>query len=133
MLKVLSVGEVLTANDTRQYYKTEFKDDSNPFSKPVTRVIFQRTTANGNVWDADPKDITKLIGKHVKGEIVSREVPPYTILGSDGKERTVSSYTTVVFGHENEYSVFKGAGHGRETVEEPETESIGVIEPSNLI
>lgn len=111
MLTILNIGEVKTAKDDRDYYGVEFKDSANPFSKPAKRIIFQRTTAAGNVWDANPADIAKLKGKAIPGAIVSKQVPEYSIVTSDGEERTVNTYTTVVFGHENELSVFKSAGH----------------------
>lgn len=136
MLTVISMSETVEAKDKRLYYKAEFKDNSNPFSKPVPRMIFQRTTPDGNVWDADPKDIAKLVGKMVKGEIVSKEVPEYIILNKDGTERKVNTYTTIVFGHENALSVFKNAGHDYSDsakVAVNETDEVGITEPNPFI
>lgn len=111
MLKIISIGETKEAKDLRFYYKAEFKDSANFFSKPVSRVIFQRTTPTGNVWDADPKDAKKMIGVEIPGAIVSKVVPDYDITDAAGETRTVNTYTAVVLGHENTLSVFKSAGH----------------------
>ncbi len=132
MLRIIEIGEVKATNEvnSRGYYGVTFKDATNPFSKPVKRQIFQRATANGPVWDADPKDIAKLLNKEIPGAIVSKEVPAYEIATLDGEARSVTTFTTVVFGHENDLSVFKAAGHDYSLLGKEMSEAVELAEPS---
>ena len=94
---------------SRQYYTAEFQDPNNPFASTVKRVIWQQHNIDGTeaIWKGgNPEQISKFIGKQVPAEIVSRQVPAYTV-----GENTATKYTTVVFGHETIESVFKSAGH----------------------
>lgn len=113
LLLLVSMTAVKIASDGRGYYTASFQDPSNPFAKTVSRNFWQQFNAAGEpVWrGADPAVVTKFIGKTIPGEILSKEVVPYTIPRADGTEQTVNTYTTVVLGGENIKSTFKAQGH----------------------
>lgn len=104
-LLLISMSDVKTATDGRQYYQAIFQDQSNPFSDARSRMFWSGANA---VWTGgNPATIAPLVGKLVlEGEIMTLDVAPYTI-----GDKTVSSYTCVVFKGELPSKVFKSSGH----------------------
>lgn len=95
-------------SDGRLYLIAEFENPDNPFGGVVRRTIAQQFAADGTtpVWKVNIESIRSFVGKTLAGEVVTKSVPAYVI-----GERTVTSYTTVVFAHENVETVFRNAGH----------------------
>lgn len=100
-------GKFNVTSDGALYVVASFIDPENPFSGIKMRTIRQQQTDDGSfVWKIDLNTIKAAIGRTIKGEIITRECEPYEI-----GERTVTSYTTVVFANENVATVFKSAKH----------------------
>lgn len=102
-------GKLNETSDGRKYYMVECADGSNPFAPSRQRMIAQQVNANGEAyWPAgSPSDVRKFVGKVIEGaRFVTKTVAPYAV-----QDRTVNTYTAIVFGHENEETVFKNAGH----------------------
>lgn len=135
-LKIVSAGELKTENrqadnkPNRQYYTVEFGNADNPFLRTRSLNFWQqhinRKNAAGELetvceWrGADPKTIKTMVGKTVRGAIVEGNVEPYTLNVTKGgveEERTITTFTTVVFEGELPESVFKRQGHPLASVE----------------
>ena len=102
-------GKLNETSDGRKYYMTEWADGSNPFAPTRQRMIAQQVNANGEaIWSAGaPADVRKFIGKTVEGvKMITKTVAPYQV-----GDRTVTTYTAVVFPHENVETVFRNSGH----------------------
>jgi hypothetical protein len=102
-------GKLNETSDGRKYYMTEWADGSNPFAPTRQRMIAQQVNSNGEaVWTAgSPDDVKRFIGKSVDGvKMVTKTVAPYQV-----GDRTVTTYTAIVFPHENVETVFRNAGH----------------------
>lgn len=137
LIVATKASAVLTASDTRQYYKLEAQEQNNPFGGTGKRNIFQQFTAksapdkvNNDInpaWVnvATPDQIKAMIASKTPfpGEIATREVEPYTIPGSD---RILSTYTAIVFSRESVETVFKRAGHALANIEMPEAAPLTV-------
>lgn len=107
-LKLVSLGDVKTAKDNRQYYSANFQDPTNPFARAISRIFWQqKNTAGEAVWrGADPEAVKPFVGKLLPGYIATKKVAEYAI-----GDRTADTYTTVILGSELESQVFKGMGH----------------------
>jgi len=112
-LKLVSISEVKTAKDNRQFYTAEFQDPNNPFANSVKRNFWQQFNAAGEpIWKgADPAVVKTFIGKTLDGSIVSAQVEPYEIQVGDKPARTATTYTTVVLGSELPQVIFAQLGH----------------------
>lgn len=100
-------GKFNVTSDGRLYLIAEFSDPNNPFGGIKRRTISQQFDSNGNpVWNINIAEVRSLIGQQIDGQIITSVVEPYDVNG-----RSVSTYTTVVFAHENVETVFKNAGH----------------------
>lgn len=113
-------GKFNVTSDDRFYLMGEFENPSNPFGGVVRRMIAQQFDSAGTpYWKVNLAGIRASIGKVIAGDIVTAKCEPYEI-----SDRTVDSYTAVVFAHENVETVFRNAGHSmitsaiEETVEE---------------
>ena len=116
-------GKFNVAEDGRQYLIAEFSDPSNPFGGIKRRTISQQFNSNGvAVWNVNLDDIRKCIGQPIEGRVVTHTVPSYTI-----GDRTVNTYTTVVFAHESETTVFKNAGHEIQEAVQPAIQVVSEI------
>ncbi len=123
-LKIVAVGEVKEAKDGRKYFACTFGGGFGLRNHTVN--IFQQFVRNGKTnepildeatgkpltrWDRGTPEMAKsamLSGEAIDARIVTRNVVPYTIReGAD----PVRTYTTVVFGDQNEATVFAAAGH----------------------
>jgi hypothetical protein len=122
-LKIVAVGEVKEAKDGRKYFACTFGGGFGLRNHTVN--IFQQFVRNGKTnepildeagkpltrWDRGTPEMAKqamLSGEAIDARIVTRTVVPYTIReGAD----PVRTYTTVVFGDQNEATVFASAGH----------------------
>lgn len=139
-LKVIAMSEVRTEKErkdgrpSRQFYVATFQDSSNPFSKPAKRTIWQAYNQNTgkNEWLIGSPEAVKALmrsGQSIPASIVTKSVEAYIIPGADGMQNEVKTYTTVVFAHENENTVFKQAGH---PIEGTETMASAVIEEEEI-
>lgn len=100
-------GKFNLTTDGRAYLIGEFESPENPFGGVVRRMIAQQfNSANEPYWKVNLAGIRASIGKVVAGDIITKTVEPYEI-----GERTVNTYTAVVFAHENVETVFRNAGH----------------------
>jgi hypothetical protein len=117
MLVLKTIGEIKTekvrtdGKNSRNYYSIEVMDNSNPFAPTVKRVIWQNHNADGTcAWKGgDPEVVGKFVNKSIPAEIVSRNIEPQQVT-IDGRDVTVTKFTTIVFAHETVESVFKAAG-----------------------
>lgn len=107
-LRLLSLGDVKTAKDQRQYYAATFQDPTNPFAKSISRIFWQQKNAAGDAeWrGADPEAVKPFLGKLLPGYIATKKVEAFDING-----RQVDTYTTVILGSELESQIFKAMGH----------------------
>jgi hypothetical protein len=101
-------GKINQGTDGRKYYLAEFEDPENPFNPTRLRVVAQNSDSQGNgVWRVPaPKRMMTFKGKEIPAGIVTQYVEPYVV-----NDRTVETYTTVVFKHEIVEQVFERAGH----------------------
>jgi hypothetical protein len=100
-------GKFNVTSDGRFYLMGEFENPENPFGGIVRRMIAQQFDSTGEpYWKVNLAGIKASIGKVVAGSIETHEVEPYEI-----GDRTVNTYTAVVFAHENLTTVFRNAGH----------------------
>ena len=105
--EVSADGKFNVMSDGRLYFLTDFADPDNPFGGRRTRMISQQFNSAGDAeWRVTPESIRALVGKTVKGDIVTRSVEPYEV-----GDNTVTQYTTVVFAHETVETVFRQANH----------------------
>lgn len=121
-LKLVSVSEVKTEKEgssrsdgkvNRQYYTAEFNNPANPFGKSVRRTFWQQHNADGTLAEwrgANPKDVSKFIGKEIPGRIVSGTTEAYEIISYGGEVREATTYTAVVLDGETPEAVFKASG-----------------------
>lgn len=124
LLTVISVSEVKQDRNNKNYKVVEF---ATPNTKDVNglKVRVQPKTSSKTFWEESYlNDKMEFgydfkVGDLVEGNIVTREVVEYEIVNTEtGEERTVSSYTAVVFGDTFDPSfelevqkAFKAAGH----------------------
>lgn len=100
-------GKFNVTSDGRLYLMGEFENPENPFGGLVRRMIAQQFDSQGNpYWKVNLAGIRASVGKVVAGDIVTKECESYEI-----GDRTVNTYTAVVFAHENVATVFRNAGH----------------------
>ena len=100
-------GKFNVMTDGRLYFLVDFADPDNPFGGRRTRMVGQQLNSAGDAeWRVTPESIRALVGKTVKGDIVTRNVEPYEV-----GDNTVTQYTTVVFAHETVETVFRQANH----------------------
>lgn len=98
-------GKFNVTSDGRKYLMAEFINPKNPFGGIVRRMIAQQfDSSNTPYWKVDPS--TLKVGETYEGDIRTVEVEPYQI-----GDRTVTTWTGVVFAHENIATVLKNAGH----------------------
>lgn len=118
-------GKFNVTSDDRLYLMGEFENPENPYGGVVRRMIAQQlNTAGAPYWKVNLAGIRSSIGKVTVGDIVTKKCEPYEI-----GDRTVDSYTAVVFAHENVETVFRNAGHPlTETVQHEE--SVASEEPA---
>lgn len=113
----------VTATFTEALQRKDGSFYPNPFTS-TKRNIWQRHAADGKsaAWGATSPDALKELmnaSNPIPGEIVSRKVAQFPVLGADGKQNKTlkgelvfgSSYTTVVLGNEDIKKVFSQAGH----------------------
>lgn len=113
-------GKYNVTSDGRLYLMGEFENPENPFGGIVRRMIAQQFDSTGNpYWKVNLKGIQASIGKVVAGNIVTHSCEPYEI-----GDRIVTSYTAVVFAHENMETVFRNAGHPIESVVEESVDDV---------
>lgn len=95
-------------SDGRLYYIAEFSDPTNPFAPTRVKMISQQKDSQGNfIWKGgDPEVIKNYVGKQIAATTETHPVEDYDVNG-----RVVSTYTAVVFQHENVETVFRNAGH----------------------
>ncbi len=113
-IKVIAVSEEKTAKDGRKFYTITVQDATNVFAPQRTRNMWQQRDANNEpVWRIpNGTEAQKLIGKLIPGQIISKTVLPFELADSNtGLIRTVNSYTSVVFGHEDVEATFAAFGH----------------------
>lgn len=120
-LKVHSVSAVKTEKErkdnkkSREFLTVALADASNPFSPKVyIRNIFQRTLKSGdNSWGAmNPLALKQLEGTMIEGKVATVNVEPYIIKGDKPEnDRTVSTFTTILFAGETIESVARQQGH----------------------
>lgn len=133
-LKIKSVGQVKEAKDTRKYFPVEFsagfgqrsvsrnlweefKNDKNGL--PTTDKVWRR----GNYQEAIAAMES---GAEISGDIVTRKVEKYSL-----GDRTIETYTTVVFSDEKVENVFAQANHP--ILDEATRELIGKKDPKKVI
>lgn len=98
-------GDFNVTSDGRLYLMAEFTSPTNPFAGRIRRMIAQQFDSNGTAyWKVNPEDLK--IGDTYEGNIVTASVEPYSI-----GDNVVTTWTGVVFGHENLATVLKNAGH----------------------
>ena len=103
-LKLISMTDVQSAKDSREFYGVEFQSIDNPFAPTCKRNFWQ---ASVGVWKgANPDVIKPMLGKTIDGYIVTKQVVPYMI-----GDKEVSTYTAVILAGELESKVFKALGH----------------------
>ena len=113
-IKVIAVSEEKTAKDGRKFYTITVQDATNMFAPQRTRNMWQQRDAQNNpVWRIPNAEQAKaLIGKLLPGQIVTKSVVAFEIANPvTGEIRTVNSYTSVVFGHEDVDATFAAFGH----------------------
>lgn len=129
-LEVQSVGEIKEATDGRRYQQIWVL----AFILLAGKRIFSNAPSRSiNVWEQGPPsekgkdDFSKgdplfnavKQGDLVEGDIVTENVEDYNIEGSNATE-PLTTYTMVVFPHQNKYTAFENAGH-------PIVDSDGVV------
>ena len=120
ILQIQAISEVKEASDGRKYKTVSFQ----PVSKLVKRegreipVLSNVPPTGRNVWEkgpqradgtasaGDPLFSTAKVGALVEGSYERRKVQEYEIDG-----RTVSTYSAIIFGHENVEQYFGKQGH----------------------
>lgn len=113
-IKVVAVSEEKTAKDGRKFYTITVQDATNPFAPQRTRNMWQQMDASNNpVWRIPNGEQAKaLVGKLIPGQIITKSVVAFDIVNeSTGEARTVNSYSSVVFGHEDVDATFAAFGH----------------------
>lgn len=118
-LKLVAVSESKTekvrtdGKVSREYYTAEFNNPANPFGKSVRRTFWQQHNNDGTVAEwrgANPKDVSRFIGKEIPGRIVSGTTEAYEIISYGGEVREATTYTAVVLDGETPEAVFKASG-----------------------
>lgn len=95
-------------NKPRLFFVADFEDSENPFAPTRSRAITQQYDNAGTpVWKIPVDRIFASVGKVVPGELVTKPVTPYII--REG-QKPATSYSAVVFPHENADQVFLNAG-----------------------
>jgi hypothetical protein len=98
-------GKFNVTSDGRKYLIAEFINPKNPFAGTIRRMIAQQFDSLGNAyWKVNPSNLK--IGELYDGDVVTSKVEPYVI-----GDREVTTYTGVVFAHENIETVLKNANH----------------------
>ena len=104
LLRVVSIDNAKEAKDGRVYKKIGFEEHTE------NGILSEEPIRYRNVWNEDPSGKPgKLfhqakVGSLVKGSIHTMETEPYTLPDSD---RVLTTYTCVVFSHENPETVAK--------------------------
>lgn len=118
-LKLVSMSEVRTASDGRQFFTGSFSPGFGQLK--VKRNMWEQFIRDSKTglptdkkqWErGTPAEAKALIasGELIEGRKVTHKVAPY-VLGSGDNARTVDTYSTVVFADENEITVFANANH----------------------
>lgn len=113
LIEVVSVSEVKTAKNSRQFKSVVFKelDKTVKYNGRDIQVKSNNPNRTRNVWGegatedgvlikADPLFASIKAGDIIEGTFVTVNTSEYTI-GSGENARTVSSYSTVIFGNED--------------------------------
>jgi hypothetical protein len=114
------------AKDGRLYFVAFFSNPSNPFAGEIRRNIFQQLDSQGNAyWKTDRSEL--VVGRDYEGSIITSNVEPYVI-----NDREVSTYTCVVFAHENLETVLRNNKHtlatAQQTTVAPVNEVVELLE-----
>lgn len=118
-LKLVSMSEVQTAKDNRQFFVGTFSPGFGQLK--VKRIMWEQFIRDSKTglptdkkqWErGTPAEAKVLIasGELIEGKKVTHKVAPY-VLGTGENARTVDTYSTVVFADENEITVFANANH----------------------
>lgn len=114
-VKVIAKSDVRTAKDGRQFFIMTVRAGLG--QKPVNRTMWQQfKQVNGQrttelFWErATPEEVAEAIasGEKIEAKIVSENVQPYPIPGSDA---LVTKYTTVMFPDEDKIKLFASQRH----------------------
>jgi hypothetical protein len=101
--------------DGRLYLISRIVDRKNPFMSIKRKLVSQNFNSLGLVtWPISLDNLKMAIGGEIDGEVVTREVKPFTIKSTRNgvtTERTVNRYSAVVFPHETVEGVFHNQGH----------------------
>ena len=113
-IKVVAVSEEKEAKDGRKFYTITIQDATNFFAPQRTRNMWQQMdSTNTPVWRIpNGTEAKALVGKLIPGQIITKSVVAFDIVNeSTGEARTVNSYSSVVFGHEDVDATFAAFGH----------------------
>ena len=135
-IKVVAVSEEKLAKDGRSYYTITVQDATNFFAPQRTRNMWQqRDSQNNPVWRIPNAEQAKaLVGKLLPGQIITKSVVPFEIVNQEtGETRTVTSYTAVVFGHEDVDATFNAFNHPVIGSAQAGDNQIAVAEESELV
>jgi hypothetical protein len=109
-------GKFNLTTDGRKYLIAKFNDPTNPFASTRTRVISENGTIDPTTgemitkWSVDPAMLRPFVGQTIEGNIVTASVEPYTVPNSKSTE-PATTFTSVVFKHENVAQVFRSQKH----------------------
>lgn len=137
---IKTMSDIREAKDGRKFYVLGAMDSEDPFASKITkRTVFQQFTEksdpsktmndiNAKWIGGDPAVVEGLLksGKAVKGNVVTAEVPAYTV-----GDRTATTYSTIVFASENWKTVFKNAGHDVEAI--PSFEAVAAEQEVEIV
>ena len=107
-LKIVAFELLVAQSNGREFLKITFQDPSNVFCPTKTRNIFSEE--DGSWKTVNPEMMKGLVGKTVPAEIINSECEPYTLVGSDGIERTFNAVTFVRFAHESVDQALRAIG-----------------------
>lgn len=111
MVRVQSVSEVIQDTNSKNFKvitleSPGYREVADPITGEIVYALAAPKVTKKCVWEASYLDDTKHYlydskpGQAVYGTIVTAQTDEYTITGSDGVERTVSTYTGFVEGTE---------------------------------